>query len=493
MRTRICLYILLLTPILVYWPTVFHDYGVRSDYSHLRTAEEEPGRLVKLYMTEGRPLYGAMLEATYSATGEVNRLEWPRLCTVLLLTLLGLIFWRQMYNSGWNEVEAAGLGLGVLLLPSAQVLVGSASGWAPALSLLLAMAGFSAVEAEVERGGLKRIVAFLGGCMIYAVASLIAPVNVLFAFVPITGVLLARAKREPVNDLRWGLIHLGVLLVGVVCGLAFLQAMLPDSMLQEAGRLQLEAAATTKLPWFMANPLTNALALYAINDDFQTGAAVFWGSVVLVVGILFLAYRKATASGEAAIKWRWMASLATLPLLVAAIPVVTVVPASSYSVLFALCGVVLVLVVISFRSLVIGEKVRPWRHYPLLAAIWGALALSAHHNAYNLVAEPQGHEWELVRTATLRGAFNKPVRVRIITPTLEDRSTTRVYGGEFGAISSADPRVAEEMFKAALRERFGSRLPKGGSYAVTASPTEPAKADHDLLIDLRRLKTYRAE
>jgi hypothetical protein len=29
-RTRICLYVLLLTPLMVYWQTVFQDYGLRD-------------------------------------------------------------------------------------------------------------------------------------------------------------------------------------------------------------------------------------------------------------------------------------------------------------------------------------------------------------------------------------------------------------------------------------------------------------------------------
>ena len=42
MRTRICLYILLLAPLAVYWQTVFHEYGLRNDYTALRESREEP-------------------------------------------------------------------------------------------------------------------------------------------------------------------------------------------------------------------------------------------------------------------------------------------------------------------------------------------------------------------------------------------------------------------------------------------------------------------
>ena len=491
MRTRVCLYILLLTPLLVYWPTVFHEYGIRSDYSHLRVAQEEPGRLVKLYATEGRPLYGAMLETSYAVTGEVARLKWLRLCAVLLLALLGLVLWRQLYQSGWNEVQAAGLGLGVLLLPSAQVLAGMASGWAQALTLLLAMAAFSAVETEVERGGLKRIVALLGGAMIYAAASLIAPTNVFFALVPLAGVLLARTGREPLGDLAWSSLHVGVLLGGLFVGWGVSQGLLADGTLLEAGRLHLESLPFTKLAWFLANPLPNALALFAINDDLRTGMPVYWATVAVVVGLIGLAYRKVTASDDAGVKRRWRYCLVALPLLAGGIMLIGGERASTYRVLFSVCGLVLVLVAYSFRVLVLGDKARPWLHYPLLALIWGALAYAAHYNSYNLIAEPQGREWDLVRSAVLRAGFNQPVRVALVLPGTEDRSTDRIYGDEFGSLSSADPKVAEEMFKTALRERFGDRLPKGGSYTLTVGHAEPPAGEHDLLIDLRRLKTFR--
>jgi hypothetical protein len=213
--------------------------------------------------------------------------------------------------------------------------------------------------------------------------------------------------------------------------------------------------------------------------------------VIAVVIFLVIAYRRVVAAGEGLALRRWRFCLVAIPACAALLPLVTIEPVSAYRVLFPVCGVVLVLVVFSFRALVIGAKVRPRRHYPLLALIWGALAYAAHDYSYSLLAEPQAREWELMRTSVLRAAFNKPVRVSIITPGVADRSTDRVYGDEFGSLSSADPQVAQEMFKAALRERFHGHLPKGGSYTLSAGPLEPDESDYDLLIDLRRLKGYR--
>ena len=50
---------------------------------------------------------------------------------------------------------------------------------------------------------MKRVIALLGGCMIYAAASLIYQANVLFALVIVAAVLLVRTGREPLSDAWW--------------------------------------------------------------------------------------------------------------------------------------------------------------------------------------------------------------------------------------------------------------------------------------------------
>jgi len=52
--------------------------------------------------------------------------------------------------------------------------------------------------------------------------------------------------------------------------------------------------------------------------------------------------------------------------------------------------------------------------------------------------------------------------------------------------------VAQEMFTAAIRDRFGSKMPKGTAYTFTAGAELPAAKAYDLVIDLRKLKALRA-
>jgi hypothetical protein len=487
-RTRICFYVLLLTPLLVYWQTIFHDYGLRDDYSHLREAREEPGKLVKFTASHGRPLYGALLETTFGVTEDVSQLPWLRLTTVSLLTLLGLALWRQLYQSGWTEIEAAAIGLGVTLLPAAQITAGWAIGWPYALGLLLSVAGFSAIETELERGGLKRLVALLGGCLIYALAALIYQSNTLFAIVPITAILLVRTGREPLSEIKWLTFHLGALLVGL--GLAYLlvQALFTNGIFHESARMQLETNPFTKIVWFFAQPLPSALALFALRDDFGTGAVIFWGAVVVMTVVIVAGFRLADKKEESFLKRKWVWALIILPVVAHAVSLAAAERSTAYRVLFPLSGLVLVLTIYALRALANARGVKPWKHYLTLGLLAVGAAVVAERQAFQLIAESQGHEWDLVKGAVLRANFSKPVKVFFVTPTLDDRSTERVYRDEFGSLSSDSDWASKEMFKAALNQRFAGKLPKGGSYTFESGREAPVAGVYDLVIDMRKLK-----
>lgn len=493
MRTRICLYVLLLLPLLVYWQTVFADYGFRDDYGYLRMAREEPGKMVKIAASHGRPLYGALLESTYDATGQVDLLPAMRLASLLILTLLGVVLWRQLYQSGWNEVEAAAVGLGVVLLPSSQFVVGSTSSWPQALTLLLAMAGFSAIETEIERGGLKRLIALLGGCMIYTAAGLIYQPNVLFALVPLAGVYLVRTGREPLNDLKWGITHLATMVTGLLLGYLLVQSLFSNGVFEASQRLSFETDPVTKLLWFFAHPLPNALALYALADDHFAGWPYYAGVAALVLGLLGLAYRRSLRLPDRMMRRKWQIGLFVLPLLAQAVSLAAAERVDGYRVIFALAGLVLVLVVYAVRSLLEDRKIKAHFRYSGLALIFLAVAFVAHRNSYLLLAEPHATEWEMMKSGVLRANFTKPIRIYVIMPGVGDRSTEQVYRDEFGALSSGTDASAQEMLKAAIRLRFPGKLPPGSGYTVASGSVAPDDGAYELVIDMRKVKGLRVE
>jgi len=493
MRTRICFYLLLLAPLTVYWQTVFHDYGIRDDYGFLREAAEDPGKMVKFTASHGRPLSGALLETSYAAIGQVDELFWLRLASVLLLVVLGLVLWRQLYQSGWNEVEAAVIGFGVTMLPSAQFVASSASCWPQVLTLLLSLAGFSAVETEIERGGLKRVVAMLGGCMIYCVAALIYQSNVLFALVPIAAIYLVRSGREPMTNVKWSAIHLATLIVGLVMAWILVQLLFSNGVFEESTRMRLETNPFTKFLWFVLHPLPNALALYALADDHFHGVVYYVLVILGVLSLLVLAFRKIRASENTTTLLKWKLCLFALPFLAQAVSLAAAERSAGYRVLFALAGLVLVLVMFAIRTLLEGRKIKPRMLYAAYGVACLLIAAIAHRSSFLLVAEPQGREWALMKGSVLRANFNKPLKAYVITAAKEHRTTERIYRDEFGSLSSESDQVAKEMFKAAVRSRFPEKLPKGGRYTVDAGRSEPADGAYDLVVDMRKLQALREQ
>jgi hypothetical protein len=282
------------------------------------------------------------------------------------------------------------------------------------------------------------------------------------------------------------------LLVGVGASYFMVKSLFANGVFQESVRMQLETHPFAKIVWFFTYPLPNALGLFALRDDFNTGAPVFWGAVVVILVIIAMGFRLTARSQGSLLSRKWVWCLVILPLLAHGVSLAAAERSTAYRVLFAMSGLVLVLTVYGLRVLATARGVKPLAHYITLGLLATGAAVVASRQTFTLLAEPQGAEWDLMRTAVLRANFTKPVKVYVITPTLDDRSTDRVYQDEFGSLSSDSDWVPKEMFKAAMRDRFQGKLPKGGSFTFASGRAEPAPSDYDLVIDMRKLKQHRA-
>jgi hypothetical protein len=141
------------------------------------------------------------------------------------------------------------------------------------------------------------------------------------------------------------------------------------------------------------------------------------------------------------------------------------------------------------RSLRRIRWLRPAAQLVVLGAMVGAAGLLAHRNTFTLMAEPQSREWQLIRAAAAKVPLTSDTNVYIIRPSIEDRSTERVYDDEFGSLSSDADWAAREMFKTALRERFPAAVADGMSYKLETDMVPPAKpAQYSLVLDMRRLR-----
>ncbi len=472
-------------PLAAYWQTIFHEYGFRDDYAHLREVREEPGKLTRFASTDGRPVYGALLEKSFAPILTVTDLPWLRLTGVLLITAVGLILWRQLLRAGWSDVEATAVGLGITLLPSSQVIAGWAISWPVAFSMLLAVTGFAAIEAALQRQGQQRLAIFAIGCACYLVSGLTYQSNTLFAIVPLAALLMMRSTHERIPNILWTAIHLATVFINLALGLLLMKVLFMLHVFPQSGRMHLEPNPLGKLIWFFSLPLSNALALGALRDTYSTGVFWFWSSVAAVVCVLGLGFREDTA-GNTGQKMKWLFCLLVLPFVAHSVSLAAAVRANGYRTLFPLAGLVVVLAAFSIRRLRVAGRISlPAQQAALAAAILLA-AVCANRNAFSLIAEPQSREWDMVRDAVNRLPVKADARVYIITPTLKDRSTQRVFADEFGSLSSNSDWVPKEMFKTAVRDRFSGHPPAG--YTLAFGPDAPNPTAYDVVIDLRKLK-----
>jgi hypothetical protein len=489
LRVRFCAALLLLVPIGVYWPAVFHEYGFRDDYAQLREARDVPTNVMRFTGSFGRLLYGPLLVAS---VGRLDRhvagLKWLRLTTVGLLTLAGVALWILLRRAGWSPPEAAAAGLALTLLPSAQVIVAWAIAWPLAVALLAALAGFAAIEAALARRGTARILAWIAGAGLYVLAALTYQSNAVFAVVPLAALLLARDDGAG-GRARWAGAHLATLFAALILAFALIESLFALGIYPPAPVIQVEAHPFDKLEWFATGPLANAAALFALRDRFATGAG-FWIAIAVVTAVIALGVCCARTPVERA---TWLFCLLLLPLVANAVSLLAAVRPLGYRTIFALAGLVVVLVVHSLRSLRLAGRIGAATQQAALAAmilIAGALAC---RDAWTLMAQPQGREWTLVRAAAQRMPLARDVSVYVIRPQIDDRSTARTYADELGSLSSDADWAVAEMFATALREIYPSGLPGGASYTFASDVDAPDAGTYDYVVDLRKLKDYRQD
>jgi hypothetical protein len=477
---------LLILPLVVYWPTVTHEYGFRDDYSTLREVRERPGWLMELTSSNGRPVYGALLEASLSQVHQVDELVTLRALSALLVGVVGVLLWWQLKRSGWSDLQAAAVGAAVTLLPGTQVVVGWAIAWPIAFALITAVAAFMLVERGMQIAGRMRAAYVAAGAGLYCIAGLTYQTSALFAVAPLAAALLLRETTPPRNDARWIIIHIGTLFASLFVGLLAMNVVFTEGVVPEAARMQIEPHPFIKLLWFVRNPLPNSIGLFALRDAFATPLS-FWIAVAGVTGVIALGFFFGAKTGQQRLRWVFAALL--LPFVAHSVSLAASSQAIGYRTLLPLAGLFLVLAIFGVRAVVTRFRMPRVAEVGALAAIVVTGAALAQHNALTLIAEPQGNEWQLIESAVARLPLKADARVYLIRPSVAYRSTERIYADEHGSLTSDADWAAKEMFKAAMRERFPNGLPDGTDYLLTTGFGPPPPVGYDLVVDLRRLKS----
>ena len=484
---------LFLVPLVAYWPATFHDYGLRDDYSNLREAHEEVGKVLQFCASHARPIYGWLLQATYGQTSSVQNLQWLRFVAALLLGAISLVSFRGLRAVGWSVNTSLVFAVLVSLVPSAQVIAGWAIGWPYAATALLAIGGFFTVEGALAlglRAGVGRAVgqwAVALGLMV--VSALIYQPSALFYLVPLAGALIAQRQRDLVQSARWVGIHLGFVAgtLGVAyCTMSLLYA---AHVFVKSGRIAFETHWGEKIAWFLQEPLPNALSVFVLNDNNHRDHALYFGCAALVGAILI---------AGAWLEWRrhgmqrgivWLSGLLGLPVFAFAVSMLASERYATYRTILAMTGVLLCFLVASFSALTERWSTNARRLTAMLAI--SIAFFTAQHHTYALIAVPQGNEWQLIvagaKQVHLDGA--RP-RIFAIASAPADISTATIYHDEFGSLSSNSEWVPREMFKRAMHDLHPGIANLDSRYDFATGPLLPQGQRYDVVINLHRLQEF---
>ncbi len=421
--------VLFLVPLVAYWPATFHDYGLRDDYSNLREAHEEVGKILQFCASAARPIYGWLLQATYGLTDSVQNLQWLRLVAVLLLGAISLVSFRGLRAVGWSIYTSLCFAVLLSLVPAAQVIAGWAIGWPYVATALLAVAAFFTVEGALAlglRAGVGRAFGQWTLAMgLMVVSALIYQPSALFYLVPLAGALIAQRRRSLTQSARWIGSHLGF--VAGTLGLAYciMSLLYAENVFLKSGRIAFETHWGEKIAWFLQEPLPNALSLFVLNDDNHRDHALYFAGAALVGAILI---------GGAWLEWRrhgrergivWLSGLLGLPVFAFAVSMLASERYATYRTILAMTGVLLCFLVASISALTERWSGNARR---LIAVIAISIAFfTAQHHVYALIAVPQGNEWQLIVAGAKQVHLNgvRP-RVFAIASAPSDLSTATI-------------------------------------------------------------------
>ncbi|MBA4137660.1 MAG: hypothetical protein C0518_10125 [Opitutus sp.] len=477
MRTRLCYLALILVPLVVYATAWFGDYGTAADFLRLDAASRD---LVATDHAREGILNGALLDVSFAFVSDVADFRFARMLGVLLLVLCGLALWQLLERGGWSEFDATAAALSVVLLPTAQLTAGWGTTWPGTLAALLSLAGFAAVESELEQGGGRRVIAMLGGVLLYLAAAMCYFPGAIMALVPLAGLGFVRPARLWSETQKWFFSHVGLLLFGVLGAWLLERTMMSEAGVADSSSLvqRLLDLATHALP------LAWAPYLAAASEPMHLLCVAL--ALVVLVGLLFAIRQRSAADVRVGNAWKLVLGGAILIFCVVAL--LSPNWRSSYRSLWPMAGVAIIALVAAVRGLSDQTGGRPFWHHAAMVGIVAVGALAAFGQVHGLIAEPLSAEWASLRTAVLRANFPSEARVQLELP--ENKSGHDGAAARFEGRVAEHPEAAEQMFNAAMQARYPSGLPKGHRFSVEVGPAGAAPAEGVLVFDLAKPVTH---
>ncbi len=471
-----------------YWNTTFHYFGFRDDYSNLGEAHEQPGKIIHFIASHGRPVYGFLLEYSFGWIDSIQNLQWLRFAGAIGLGLVATFLFGLLRRRGWSLSAAAFTAVAASLTPAAQVIASWATAWPYTVAALLSLGGFALADSVSQRWRISR---WAGALLLMALAALVYQPSGLFYCVGMATALPDRRGRSWGENLHWTGAHLAIVFGGLAVAYLIVKALYLTGVFEASARIAFEHDPLGKFWWFVRGPLPNALSIFVLNDDDGSTRAAFTASAGLAAALL--------AAGLGVEWWRrggraggfWLILLVLLPLAAYSVNLAVADRYASYRTTFALTGVLLVFLTLSWVNLcgLAGRGGRMIEGFGYVVAL--ALAVyTAHFHAFALIAVPQSGELQIIQDTVEHVApLDRPIRIYFVQPSLADSPAAIAYHDEFGSLSTNNDWMPKEIFDELMRERLPTLPNREQRYEMQSGyGSPPQDKAFDFVIDMRKLR-----
>lgn len=471
-------------PFLLYWGGISQRFGLRDDYANLHEAHDRPGWLLQLCASQGRPVYGYLLEHSYAQLKGIDSFVWPRAAATLLWGLTAAVLLTILVRQlRWRLWPAAALAALLVTLPGVQVESHWGVCWPHALAGTLGVLAFACTEAAWRNTGARRLLGLGGGAALLWIAMLTYPSNALLYVVPLAGGFLAGAEEPWRKRVLWAARHVAVAALMLAVTFLTIKALFAAGIFQESDRVELEWQWLDKAVWFLREPVHNALALFVLADD--VGRTEPWYGLVaglslcgLLCGLLHEWRRRGAVAAVL-----WIAGLCALGLLAYAVSFVASERFPTYRTIQALTGVLLVFLVAPLAELDAG-----WMRRSAGAALLALVVVcgwTARCNSRLYLAEAQAAELRRIEAAAARVEILRTPHVFMWLPEPSDSICAVSHLDEFGSLSGDCEWAAKEMLLEVVREKEQRPEEWEPPLEISTHYVAPLPRSYDVLVDLR--------
>ena len=493
-RQKFLGYLLLLSlallPSLLFWDGLWLRFGFRDDYSTLREAHEEPGKLFLFCAAQGRPIYGILVESTFAELDGINALPWARVLGALSIGIVCAGMAYLLEKQGWPRRISVASALLLGVLPSAQVVINWGSCWPHAFASALGVIAFALSDRGLrDPRPYRRLPWIIAGAATLLCGVLVYQPDALLYVVPLAAGFLVWKRACMRECFSWVAGHVFIICLTLIVAFLLIKGLFILEGFPVSKRVCFEVDIPGKLLWVLREPLDNAFGLFVLEDTLGRPDAWHRYTGLMVGGVIAFGFilqwrREGWRSGLL-----WIACGVVSCTLAYAVSLLASERWASYRTIYALSGVVVIFLMRSLWMMGDGaHQLRRHLAFAVMAMLVCIGGFNAAHCSEQLFAMPQHRELELLEHETERINPDKAPHVYVILP---DPAATRCelrYLDEYGSLSADTEWCTKEMITLILQERFPEEADVADRVHLSFGYV-PAKvpAIYDTVIDLRVL------